>query len=180
MMTYVYAYIALGLVTYLASAWASERTVYGLASERQIYEDYFWPLFRFALTVAFWPFAAVGLACVYAENRYGFLEGLVAFKVRRKHLRKAMSVADIEAKEIVMDPLGAVATVPFGYLNPVWVKFREGLEDEDRLVRFEALWTNHQRRQQRERRTGYALVRWGRVRRFFVGEITDVQNVDRK
>jgi hypothetical protein len=175
MMTYVYVYIALGVVTYLAGAWVSERTVYGLAGDRDhVYDEYIWPLFRFVLMVAFWPFTAVGVAFAYAENRYGFLENLLAFKVRRKHLRKALSIAEIEAREIVADPLGAVPMLPFGFLNPVWVKFREGLKDDDRLVRFEAEWTNHQRRQQRERRAGYALVRWGRVVRFFVGEIVDV------
>lgn len=45
------------------------------------------------------------------------------FVVKPRHLLRRMTVAEIEAAELVCDPLGTVPRIPFGHLNGVWETF---------------------------------------------------------
>ena len=74
-----------------------------------------------------------------------------------------MTVAEIEQTNIVIDPLGAVPNLPFGYLNPVWVEFRAGLGLEETLQLFESVEPNVFRTQLF---WGYAVCKEGRIDRF--------------
>jgi hypothetical protein len=62
------------------------------------------------------------------------------FAVRRKDLRENFTVSEVEAREIVRDPLGAAPEVAFGHLNSSWRKFRAQLPEDANLTRFEAIW----------------------------------------
>lgn len=53
-----------------------------------------------------------------------------------------MTVAEIGEFNMAIDPLGAAPNLPFGYLNAVWVEFREGLGSEETLHLFESLGLN--------------------------------------
>ena len=47
------------------------------------------------------------------------------FSINKNDLIEAMSVLDVEVKEIVYDPLSAVQQVPFGHLNNTWEEFKD-------------------------------------------------------
>ena len=55
------------------------------------------------------------------------------FRIRRRDLRYAFTQAEIEARECVYDPLGAVPALPFGHLNPAWRRYADTLEPRARL-----------------------------------------------
>ena len=78
------------------------------------------------------------------------------FTVNVTDLVKCMSVAEIEEIERVSDPMGAVPDVAFGFLNPMWEKFKAGFESDDEIWTYKAAWKNDWRN---EKRFGYALLR---------------------
>lgn len=62
------------------------------------------------------------------------------FSVLQEHLQPFLiSVAEVEAWERVIDPLGAAPDRPFGFLNPQWQAFRSELQDGDILLPFHAV-----------------------------------------
>jgi hypothetical protein len=79
------------------------------------------------------------------------------FKVRRQHLLERLTVAQIEAREMVEDPLQAVPALPFGHLNEVWRGLTDGLAPGDACWSFSAQWQDDRGRP--ELRTGYVVWR---------------------
>lgn len=81
--------------------------------------------------------------------------------VEHSELRARMTLAEVEDREMVDDPLGAVPLVPFGHLFPAWQRFKSQLTDGDEIWVFEAEreddWS------QTVVSSGYAAVRNGRV-----------------
>ena len=81
------------------------------------------------------------------------------FAVKRAHLQEPLTVAQIEAREAVEDPLRAVPNVPFGHLNTAWKNFIAGVAADDELwsftARWEVAWAG------RPIRSGYVVVRGG-------------------
>ncbi|WVM93015.1 hypothetical protein ULG90_02285 [Halopseudomonas pachastrellae] len=51
------------------------------------------------------------------------------FAVTEDHLLESLTVAEIEARERVADPLGAVPDLPFGHLNTAWQEFLAECEE---------------------------------------------------
>jgi hypothetical protein len=82
------------------------------------------------------------------------------FKVRREYLLEKLSVQEIEAREVVQDPLGAVPTLPFGHLSGVWAELIAQLQSRDELWSFSAQW--HDRWGRPDLRTGYVAWRRGK------------------
>jgi hypothetical protein len=78
------------------------------------------------------------------------------FSVGRDDLQEKLSIEVIEARERVIDPLGAVPAVPFGHLHSAWKAFLEGMGPDDALWSFSANWTRWGRKELRE---GYVIVR---------------------
>lgn len=105
--------------------------------------------------VLFWPLVAL-LPVLDRHYRAESEDRNREFAVTRKDLQAALSIQEIEAREMVFDPLGAVPNVPFGHLNAEWVRFIEGVRTEDRLWSFSSHWTKcgHKRLLQ-----GYVIVR---------------------
>ena len=81
------------------------------------------------------------------------------FAVEPVHLQAWLTLGEIEARERVDDPLGAVPNVPFGHLNAAWRTFLASRASGDELWSFTAPWRTWLL--QPELRSGYALVRNG-------------------
>lgn len=118
------------------------------------------------VSVVAWPLA-IWLRAKGAASRETALAGggpgpLV---VEPAHLQARTSVREVERLERISDPLHAVPDVPFGFLHPAWRRFVELLADDDELWSFSARWRDawtvelHQ---------GYAILRGGEVRAYFV------------
>lgn len=76
------------------------------------------------------------------------------FQIARDDLLREYTREEIEQHERATDPLGGVAPVPFGHLNPVWQRFCAALAPGDRIWRFNA---------QRVAANGEAVIRSGYV-----------------
>jgi hypothetical protein len=94
------------------------------------------------------------------------------FKVTRKHLVKRISIQEVERLELVIDPFGAVPDVPFGFLNGAWLQFVNDLRPADSLWVLSARAVNGF---QMEERQGYAILRWGRIKRVILTSRTTVE-----
>lgn len=84
---------------------------------------------------------------------------LVNFRVERDDLLCPCTRAEIEQRELAVDPMGGAPAVPFGHLNPAWCRFVATLRPDD------ALWSFHSHRVAIDGavqvRTGYVVVRNG-------------------
>lgn len=87
------------------------------------------------------------------------------FTVRQSDLVRQMTVQEIESFEQVVDPMGAVPPVPFGFLNPAWRRFIADIEPSDRIWLFSTYWMNGWRK---ECRTGYVIKSGRKIRRHFI------------
>jgi hypothetical protein len=90
------------------------------------------------------------------------------FKARRRHRLVRLSVAQIEARERVDDPLCAVPNLPFGHLNPVWCALKAKPRWGDGFWSFSAEELGAQGKSVQFQ--GYVRCRWGRP----VGQILTV------
>ena len=132
------------------------------------------PLWIWILFTAVWPvvlylFTKARLAAKSepsiksGEDSLSWLEEQAhEYTLTLEDLRERLTVAEIEAREKISDPLSAVPDLPFGHLNVVWRRF---LDDH---VEFDELWSFSTLRESRELRTGYAKVRDGKPISHFV------------
>ena len=88
------------------------------------------------------------------------------FAVESTHLQERLTITQIEAREVVKDPLSAVPNLPFGHLNAVWNIFIESVGADDELWSFTAPGQNSWGRD--ELRTGYIVVRNGVLGAHFI------------
>lgn len=129
------------------------------------------PIVVSVLVIAGWPLAV----CVSARN---LLEDSSAmppqpgFAVQRSHLLERLTVQEIEGREHVEDPLGAVPQLPFGHLNAAWQRFLAGRTDDAELWSFSARWETTWGH--KELRHGYALVRAGAPGAYFMTVLKDI------
>lgn len=184
-MIYLYAYLGIGLLTLvivLAADWIAKRQP-AYAWNRfwetvGVTERSFWlgvlegvliPILAVLLIVVAWPMAAymkvVDLLSGRTHKSYA-TQPEQEFTVMHEHLRERLSLSEIELRELVLDPLGAVPQLPFGHLHKAWAAFVEQLEATDELWSFSAelrpvSWRT-------ELRAGYVGVRDGRPGSFFL------------
>jgi hypothetical protein len=124
------------------------------------------PLLGGTLMVLLWPVVPVMKLKQWWDERQAEIRRKEdVFKVQRQHLLERLTVAQIEAREIVEDPLQAVPALPFGHLNAAWCELVAGLAPEDECWSFSAQWSGDWRGP--ELRTGYVVWR----RRKAVGHI---------
>ncbi len=87
-------------------------------------------------------------------------------EVEPQDLLQPTTIEEIEQREVVRDPLGAVPAAPFGHLSAGWIRFRSQLEPGDEIWAFRALrpddWGGG------EQLSGYAAVRLGEIVGHFV------------
>ena len=81
--------------------------------------------------------------------------------VSQGDLREQLLVEEIEERERVSDPQGAVPELPFGHLHPAWLAFLEQRGAADALWSFSTHWTTPWGRE--ELREGYVIVREGAI-----------------
>jgi hypothetical protein len=96
------------------------------------------------------------------------------FEVTRAHLHEPLTVPQIEAREAVADPLGAVPKLPFGHLNAAWKIFIAGVAADEDLWSFTAPWQTPWGR--KEIRAGYVVVRGGVPANHFVTLWKDLED----
>lgn len=93
------------------------------------------------------------------------------FEVQIGDLKEKHDLEWIEAKERIIDPLGAVPTTPFGHLNPVWQEFLAKAPQGCEYWSFQTTWKTHWGAE--ETREGYASVKAGEVKAFIIAAITE-------
>lgn len=191
-MIWLYSYLAIGFVFLIGlTVWAQldrENRTYslfdGMDLPQQPEESFIpWLLFGlgvpvvlFFLVVPGWPYFLV--ARIRESNAARRREKLVepyCFSVKPEHLEEELTVAEVERRERVDDPLGGAPSLPFGHLNADWRCFLTKLDAGDELWSFEAAHEGDQG--PIAFRTGYVIVRDGKCRDFFLSWIQfwDVQ-----
>jgi hypothetical protein len=113
------------------------------------------PSVAISLVVVGWPFLIYFAIKEHLYPTKPYVEKV--FQVEREHLGTPVEIIDIEAKEKVFDPLGAVPDVPFGHLNTAWREFTAQMADGDRLWTFSAKWQSDWGNP--ELRDGYVIVK---------------------
>lgn len=126
----------------------------------RILNDVVAPVLAAVAVVLVWP-AAVYMKVkeIFGKKSESSLEDEREFAVERSFLQERLTVQQIEAREVVTDPLGAVSDLPFGHLNLAWKAFVERVGTDDELWSFTAPWQTKWGR--KEIRTGYVVVRDG-------------------
>ncbi len=89
----------------------------------------------------------------------------LAFEVTAADLLEKLSRADIEAAEMVFDPLHAVPDKPFGHLNAVWQAYVDGLEPGCELCAFRGRWKTQYRDWQMQ---GYVALHGEKIGPYFL------------
>jgi hypothetical protein len=116
------------------------------------------PLLGSTLMVLLWPVVPLMKLLQWWEDRRAEQRRKSdVFRVRRQHLLERLTVAQIEAREMVEDPLQAVPALPFGHLNSTWCDLVAGLAPRDECWTFSAQWNGDWRGP--ELRTGYVIWR---------------------
>ena len=118
------------------------------------------PVLTVIAMVLFWP-AAWWMRCaeLLNERRLAREREEAIFKVKPQHLLERMTTDEIEAREMVQDPLSAVPQLPFGHLNVVWSQVKSVMLPGDELWSFTATWPGEFGSP--ELRKGYVLWRRG-------------------
>ena len=133
-----------------------------------------------AVAVVIWPVAVYMRGKKMLSTQEASAPGAPApqeereFAVTRAHLHEPLTVPQIEAREAVADPLGAVPKLPFGHLNAAWKIFIEGVAADDELWSFTAPWQTAWGR--KEIRAGYVVVRGGVPANHFVTLWKDLED----
>ena len=108
--------------------------------------------------LAAWPVAMLLLIKELLQDRIAAAAAEEReFAVRQGELLERMTIPEIEQREKVIDPLGAVPDLPFGHLHAAWALFLQEIGPDDALWSFTSTWTadwGH-----KELRSGYVLVR---------------------
>lgn len=110
--------------------------------------------------VAVWPLVVYLKAQELIHKKKGSRDpGHSGFTVLPEHLLERLTVQEIESREAVTDPLGAVPELPFGHLNTAWREFlkvnMDGVELWSFSARSQTTWGG------KELRQGYAMVKMG-------------------
>ncbi len=118
------------------------------------------PVLAAVAVVVAWPVALYMKGKeILGKKSESALEEEREFAVERGHLQERLTVAQIETREVVTDPLGAVPDLPFGHLHSAWKTFVESVGEDDELWSFMVPWQTTWGR--KELRTGYVVVRGG-------------------
>jgi hypothetical protein len=126
----------------------------------RILNNFVGPVLAAVAIVVVWPVAIYMKGKeVFSKKGSSALQEEREFAVERAHLHEPLTVPQIEAREVVEDPLGAVPNLPFGHLNEAWKTFTEGVAADEELWSFTAPWQTTWGR--KEIRTGYVVVHGG-------------------
>lgn len=131
----------------------------GPLSRREfIIEKVLGPVLAGIFMVVAWP---VGIWLVFDEElkfkRDEKRMKKAEFKVRRSDLLGKTSPEEVAAAEMVLDPMGAVPSLPFGHLNKAWETFLTTNPSGAELWSFACDWESYWG--VKYRRAGYVWVR---------------------
>lgn len=183
MMDYLYAYLAVGVLVWLALLLENRRSgsarlagpspiMDALHPERKtlryrILSGLVAPVLTAVGVVLLWPLGlAMKLQDMAAQRARVKREEADTFKLKAADLVERMSLTDIAQRELVHDPLGAAPQVPFGHAYAAWQKFTEAMQPGDEIWRFSAPRTLSWG--PLEHRRGYAIKRQGQIGAYFV------------
>lgn len=131
------------------------------------------PLLTGLLVVPFWP------VVVYLKVQDMLLGKPEAsnleepkFTVARTNLLERLSITEVEHRERIFDPLGAVPDLPFGHLNAAWRKLLEDMTPDTEIWTFSAHWTDWG---SKELRRGYVMVCGNVIGPYFLTMRKDVE-----
>ena len=178
MMVYLYAYLAAGVVVWLALLMENRRSGSARLSKPSAFMDALHPerktrryrilsglvapVLSAAAMVLLWPIGLLVQLQYKAEQRArAQREEADTFKLKAADLLERLSLADIAQREMVHDPLGAAPQVPFGHAHAAWQKLIEALQPGDEIWRFSSQRTLSWGPQ--EHRCGYAIQSKGQV-----------------
>ena len=95
------------------------------------------PFFGSLFMVTCWPLLYVWLLRDHlAQKKREAEDADAVFRVEEKDLLGTVSIEEIEAGAMIIDPMMAVPAVPFGHLHKVWVVFKESLDKREPAWRF--------------------------------------------
>lgn len=133
------------------------------------------PVLAAITVVIFWPVAAwLKIMDIWILRRRSSTAHR-EFAVERDHLERPLSLNEVEAREVVSDPLGAVSELPFGHLNAAWSSFLGHRSPGDELWSFNARCRTAWGRT--EFRSGYVLVRDSQPGPYFLTVLMDLQDL---
>ncbi len=122
--------------------------------------------------VALWPIPVLWKIQDHRREReQREFENYPDFYVQRKDLICTLTVAAVETRAIILDPMNAVPDLPFGHLNQAWCGFLVKKLPGDTLWSFRSNWVN--RWKKTELYTGYAWVHEGLPGDYFLTEHHD-------
>lgn len=135
------------------------------------------PLLAGTAMVLLWPIVPLmKLQQEWIRRRNARLQGKDRYRIERKHLHERMTLEEVERREMVSDPLGAVPSLPFGHLHPVWAQIKANLKPRDQLWYFSGVWPG--RWFNDESREGYVVRRWGRNRQYILTVCRQIETTD--
>jgi hypothetical protein len=119
------------------------------------------PLYATVMMVPLWPLMPLSRLIDWLDHRALLRQREEAvFKLRPEYRRERLNVAEVERRETVQDPLGAVPELPFGHLNVAWQALKASMEPADELWSFSARWDDDWG--EPHLREGYAVWRRGK------------------
>lgn len=169
MMKYAAAYLVVGLLL-----WVGVRLYLIVAKKDPPQETFKTHLAIAATLILLWPIVLPAFGISEWSGRTGKQKErerkeAEIFQVQRSELLRPWTTAEVEAAELVQDPLGAVPAVSFGHLHQAWLRFRSMAEGA-------AIWSFAAERPGYgagiEKRVGYVAVRGDAIGPWFVTEIT--------
>lgn len=107
---------------------------------------------------AFWPVLLLARLWIAIKGERPLPEEKT-FSVQPEALQQKLTIAEIEQRHYIFDPLGAVPALPFGHLHSAWLAFMEKLHPDDEIWSFDAIWENSW--QHKEHLAGYVIKRNG-------------------
>lgn len=159
-MVYLALYLAAGVVIFffgffphlrdkrreaLAAATLHNIDPEGRTLRYRIMNGFVLPIRTGTVLVALWPLAIGAMIMEFVSERakstsreQAEAEEEVPFAVTRDDLLEELSAAEVEAREMVHDPLGAVPNLPFGHLNNAWKAFLQDVAPDDAIWKFSA------------------------------------------
>ena len=124
-----------------------------------------------ALLVPFWPVLVIlKVKGIFSKKPDSLAQSEPKFAVTRGELLEQFSIQEIEQREMIIDPMGAVSDLAFGHLHAAWMQFLEKVEPQDEIWMFSAQWTFWGRK---ELRGGYVIVRGDIIGPHFMTSLKD-------
>lgn len=158
-MIYLFSYLCIGVILFFINLlWmklvdkVDTQTITDIIGEtnramRSKTRNFFYDVFNWCI---FYPVALCGAISVWPIFVYLRIKNWLfptpprqeskEFCIEHTDLRQQLTVEEIEAKEVVFDPLGAAPNVAFGHLNNKWREFLNYKLPKESVWMFSTIW----------------------------------------